>query len=198
MAVIDQGHRRAGRSGGVQRLGGWIMLLANVGQARARGRHWWVSPPAPDFTHDLIEPEADARPTGAWSSMMASVFAPSAYGEPAPHHPPPARRRRAAIWCCRRRWAIRCRSTCCTASSIPTYLGRRPCAWPPAWRAPAVTVELITDGDHRLSREEDLRRIGRWHSIECWRRRRDPCLSGSARSVLGCCAATWPAGCCWQ
>ena len=28
-----------------------------------------------------------------------------------------------------------------------------------AWRAAAVTVELVKDGDHRLSREEDLRRI---------------------------------------
>ena len=25
--------------------------------------------------------------------------------------------------------------------------------------SPAVTVELVKDGDHRLSREEDLRRI---------------------------------------
>ena len=53
------------------------------------------------------------------------------------------------------------RSISCTASWTPTCRGRPRFGSRPLWAAEsaAVTVDVIKDGDHRLSRDKDLRRI---------------------------------------
>jgi pimeloyl-ACP methyl ester carboxylesterase len=137
-------------------MGGWIMLLAALRRPeRVRGLVGIAA--APDFTQDLILP--GLTPEQRLLLDRDGVFlAPSAYGEPTP-----ITRRlfedgerhlllRAPI-------PIRC----------PVHLlhGQQDLDVP--WRtslrlaacleSPAVTVELVKDGDHRLSREEDLRRI---------------------------------------
>ena len=133
------------------------MLLAALARPeRVRGLVGIAA--APDFTHDLIRAEADAeQPRRARRATACSwPLRPMASRLPITRRLLEDGERHLLLG---RPIPLPARSICCTASSIPTCRGRPRCGWPPAWRARAVTVELIKDGDHRLSREEDLRRI---------------------------------------
>ena len=137
-------------------MGGWIMLLVALARPeRVRGLVGLAA--APDFTEDLIRPVL----TPAQAVQLARegvLLAPSAYGEPTPvtgrlladgarhlvlRQPLPIR--------------------------VPVHLlhgqADPDVPWQTALRlaacleSPAVTVELVKDGEHRLSRPEDLRRL---------------------------------------
>jgi pimeloyl-ACP methyl ester carboxylesterase len=138
-------------------MGGWIMLLvARARPERVAGLVGIAS--APDFTADLIEPALTAEQQGALARDGLFLL-PSAYDEA----PTPITRRlledghqhlllRAPI-----------------AIDRPTHLihGQRDpdVPWQTSLRlaeqleADNVTIELIKDGDHRLSRPQDLARI---------------------------------------
>ncbi|HEX6014205.1 MAG TPA: alpha/beta hydrolase [Geminicoccaceae bacterium] len=137
-------------------MGGWIMLLAAL-QRPERVRGLVGIAAAPDFTHGLILPGL----TPEQRSLLdrdGVLLAPSACGEPTPIT-------RRLLDDGERHLLLR--------APIPIFCpvhllhGQRDPDVP--WRtslrlagrldSPAVTVELVKDGDHRLSREEDLRRI---------------------------------------
>jgi pimeloyl-ACP methyl ester carboxylesterase len=137
-------------------MGGWLALLAALARPeRVVGLVGIAA--APDFTADLIRPRL---PPEAVARLEAEglILAPSAYGDPYPitrrlledgerhlllHGPIPLH--------------------------VPVHLlhGQEDAdvPWQTALRlaaqleSPAVTVELVKDGGHRLSRPEDLRRI---------------------------------------
>ena len=137
-------------------MGGWIMLLVAL---RRPGRVAGLVgiAPAPDFTHDLILPKL----TAAHRNLLdrdGLFHAPSAYGEPTPitrrlledgerhlvlHAPLP----------------IRCPVHLLHGQQDPDVPWQTSLRLAACLESRSVTVELIKDGDHRLSREEDLRRI---------------------------------------
>jgi pimeloyl-ACP methyl ester carboxylesterase len=137
-------------------MGGWIMLLAALRRPeRVRGLVGIAA--APDFTHDLILPGL----TPGRRQLLhrdGVLLAPSAYGEPTPitrrlledgdrhlllHGPIP----------------IRCPIHLLHGQEDPDVPWQTSLRLAARLESPAVTVELVKDGDHRLSREEDLRRI---------------------------------------
>ncbi len=137
-------------------MGGWIMLLAALARPD-RVRALLGLAPAPDFTRDLIA----ARLAPEQAEALARdgvILAPSDYGEPLPitrrlledgerhlllDRPIPFR---GPVHLLHGQmdpdvpWQTSLRLAACLESA-------------------AVTVELVKDGDHRLSREDDLRRI---------------------------------------
>lgn len=138
-------------------MGGWIALLAGLARPGQVCGLVGIAA-APDFTEDLIRARLD--PEQAEALERDGVFlAPSAYGEPVPI----TRRlvKDGANHLLLRRGAIPLR--------FPVHLlhGQEDPDVP--WRTSlrlaarlesgAATVELVKDGDHRLSREEDLRRV---------------------------------------
>ena len=137
-------------------MGGWIMLLmARARPEQIRGLVGLAS--APDFTRDLI----DARLTPDDRARLARdgmLLAPSAYGEPLAitgrllqdgerhlllDRPIP----------------IRCPIHLLHGQMDPDVPWQTSLRLAACLESTAVTVELIKDGDHRLSRDEDLRRI---------------------------------------
>jgi pimeloyl-ACP methyl ester carboxylesterase len=137
-------------------MGGWIMLLVALARTeRVRGLVGLA--PAPDFTRDLIAAKLTPE-QAATLARDAVILAPSAYGDPVPitrrlledgerhlllDRPIPFR---GPVHLLHGQqdpdvpWQTSLRLAACLESA-------------------AVTVELVKDGDHRLSRDEDLRRI---------------------------------------
>jgi GNAT superfamily N-acetyltransferase len=137
-------------------MGGWIMLLVALGRPERVSALLGIAA-APDFTEDLLLPDAtadqrrDLDRRGFWMQ-------PSAYGVP---YPVTAR----LIEDGRRHLLLRAP----IAIGCPVYLlhGQRDAdvPWQTALRlaerlqSDNVTVELIKAGDHRLSTEADIARI---------------------------------------
>lgn len=138
-------------------MGGWLAVLA--GRARPARLAGLVGiAAAPDFTADLIEGRLDAAQR-ALLARQGHLDTPSAYG-------PPLRITRRLIEEGRRHLVLK--------GPIPVHCpvhllhgqADPDVPWPTALRLAArlesseVTVELVADGDHRLSRDLDLRRLG--------------------------------------
>jgi pimeloyl-ACP methyl ester carboxylesterase len=137
-------------------MGGWIMLLIALARPE-RVRALVGIAAAPDFTEDLLLPEAseeqrrDIERLGFWTQ-------PSAYGEP---HPVTAK----LIEDGRRHLLLR--GPIPIACPVHLLHGQRDpdVPWQTALRlaeqlqSADVTIELIKAGDHRLSTEADLARI---------------------------------------
>lgn len=137
-------------------MGGWIMLLAALARPeRVQGLVGIAA--APDFTHDLIRPRLTAEQIQELE-RKGVLLAPSTYGEPTPitsrllddgdrhlvlQAPLP----------------IRCSVHLLHGQLDPDVPWSTSLRLAAGLESSAVTVELIKDGDHRLSREEDLRRI---------------------------------------
>ncbi|WP_027133995.1 alpha/beta fold hydrolase [Geminicoccus roseus] len=137
-------------------MGGWLMLLA------ARARPDKVAglvgiAAAPDFTEDLMRPSL--TPAQKEALERDGVFhEPSPYGEPLPIT-------RRLLEDGERHLVMR--QPIDFAGPVHLLQGQEDpdVPWMTAVNlaanlaSPAVTVELVKDGDHRLSRPEDLRRI---------------------------------------
>lgn len=137
-------------------MGGWLMLLA------ARARPDKVAglvgiAAAPDFTEDLMRPSLTADQKEALAK--AGVFhEPSPYGEPLPITARLLEDGEAHLVM---------RAPIGFDGPVHLLQGQEDpdVPWMTAVHlaanlaSPAVTVELVKDGDHRLSRPEDLRRI---------------------------------------
>jgi pimeloyl-ACP methyl ester carboxylesterase len=137
-------------------MGGWIMLLAALRRhERVRGLVGIAA--APDFTHDLILPGLTPQQR-LLLDRDGVLLAPSAYGEPTPI----TRRlledgeRHLLL---RGPIPVRCPVHLLHGQGDPDVPWRTSLRLAARLESPAVTVELVKDGDHRLSREEDLRRI---------------------------------------
>jgi pimeloyl-ACP methyl ester carboxylesterase len=137
-------------------MGGWIALLAALARPeRVKGLVGIAA--APDFTERLILPALGETERAALA-RDGLIVVPSAYGEPTP---------------ITRRLLEEGRRHLLMGAPIPVHCpvhllhGQRDpdVPWTTALdlaarlESDAVTVELVKDGDHRLSREEDLRRI---------------------------------------
>lgn len=137
-------------------MGGWIMLLAALARPeRVKGLVGIAA--APDFTEDLTRPGL----TGAQREALESqgvVHLPSAYGPPTPitRHLLEDGSRHLVL---RGSLPIRCPVHLLHGQQDPDVPWATSLRLAAALESPAVTVELVKDGDHRLSREEDLRRI---------------------------------------
>jgi pimeloyl-ACP methyl ester carboxylesterase len=137
-------------------MSGWIMLLMALARPeRVRGLVGLAS--APDFTRDLIA----TRLTPVERARLeheGMILSPSAYGEPVPitgrlledgerhlllDRPIP----------------VRCPVHLLHGQMDPDVPWQTSLRLAACLESSAVTVELIKDGDHRLSRDEDLRRI---------------------------------------
>lgn len=137
-------------------MGAWIMLLAALARPeRVRGLVGIAS--APDFTHDLVAP----RLTPADRARLdrdGLLLAPSAYGEPLP-----ITRRLLedgeSHLLLQRPIPLRCPVHLLHGQLDPDVPWQTSLRLAASLESAAVTVELIKDGDHRLSRDEDLRRI---------------------------------------
>ncbi|MEK0082558.1 alpha/beta hydrolase [Benzoatithermus flavus] len=137
-------------------MGGWIMLLVALARPdRVKGLVGIA--PAPDFTEDLIRPNLGPEQKEALA-RDGMFLAPSAYGEPIP-----ITRRLledgARHLVLRAPLPIRCPVHLLHGQQDPDVPWQTSLRLAGALASTAVTVELIKDGDHRLSREEDLRRI---------------------------------------
>jgi pimeloyl-ACP methyl ester carboxylesterase len=137
-------------------MGGWIMLLvARQRPERVAGLVGIAA--APDFTHDLILPKLTPSHLGELD-RDGVILAPSAYGEPTPI----TRRlledgeRNLVLQASP---AIRCPVHLLHGQQDPDVPWQTSLRLAGRLESTAVTVELVKDGDHRLSREEDLRRI---------------------------------------
>ena len=137
-------------------MGGWIMLLAALARPeRVRGLVGLA--PAPDFTRDLIAPRL-TPPQKAALHRDGRFLAPSDYGEPIPI----TRRlledgeRHLLL---DRAIPFRGPVHLLHGQRDPDVPWRTSLRLAAALQSAAVTVELVKDGDHRLSRDEDLRRI---------------------------------------
>ena len=137
-------------------MGGWIMLLAALARPERVAGLVGIAP-APDFTRDLIA----ARLTPSERERLdrdGVIHAPSDYGDPLPIS------RRLLQDGERHLLLDRPIPICCPAHLLhgqqdPDVPWRTSLRLAACLESGAVTVELIKDGDHRLSCEEDLRRI---------------------------------------
>ncbi len=138
-------------------MGGWIMLLVALARlARVRGLIGIAA--APDFTEDLIFAGFD-RAQRRTLETDGIVDFPSPYGEPDPIT-------RRLIEDGRRHLMLRDR----IGIERPAHLLQGQADLEVPWRtaltlaerleSPDVVVELVKDGDHRLSRDADLARLG--------------------------------------
>jgi pimeloyl-ACP methyl ester carboxylesterase len=137
-------------------MGGWIMLLAALARsARVKGLVGIAA--APDFTERLIRPALGEGERAALG-RDGVVLVPSAYGEPTPIT-------RRLLDEARRHLLlggpipIRCPVHLLHGQQDPDVPWRIALELAARIEGGGVTVELVKDGDHRLSREEDLRRI---------------------------------------
>lgn len=137
-------------------MGGWIALLVALARPQRIAALLGIAA-APDFTSELIEPALTPAQRAALDAH-GSFQVPSLYGEPL------TITRRLIEDGSRHRLLgapidLRCPVHLLHGEQdpdVPHALSLRLAA---QLRSPAVTVELIADGDHRLSREEDLRRV---------------------------------------
>lgn len=143
-------------------MGGWIALRL-VAELRARGRGPQVHgivliAPAPDFTHDLIEPaltDAERR------SLAGRGY----FEEPSEYSPEPNIFTRALIEDGRKNRVL----TGIVATGCPVHILQgmedADVPWKHALKlveflpADDVVLTLVRDGDHRLSRPEDIARM---------------------------------------
>lgn len=137
-------------------MGGWLALLAGLCRAERTAGLVLVAP-APDFTSRLLEPAFTAEQRTALE-RDGGFPAPSIYGEPIPitrRLIEDGRRHRllgADI-------PITCPVHILHGQRDPDVPWRLSLELAARLRSDAVTVELIEDGDHRLSREDDLKRL---------------------------------------
>lgn len=137
-------------------MGGWIMLLAALARpAQVRGLVGIAA--APDFTAETIRPAL--APHHRTALARDGVFLrPSAYGAPTPI----TRRlledgdRHLVL---RGPIPIRCPVHLLHGQEDPDVPWTTSLRLAAALESPAVTVELVKDGDHRLSRDADLVRL---------------------------------------
>jgi pimeloyl-ACP methyl ester carboxylesterase len=138
-------------------MGGWIMLLAALARPdRVAGLVGIAA--APDFTEDLM-----------WAAMppetRARLLADGAIQEPSQYQDAPLEITRALIEDGRRHLLlrgsidIRCPVRLLHGMADPDVPWETSARLADQLASTDVTVTLIKDGDHRLSREEDLRRI---------------------------------------
>ena len=137
-------------------MGGWIMLLVALARPeRVRGLVGLAS--APDFTRDLIGARLTAE-NRATLERDGMLLAPSDYGDPLPI----TRRlledgeRHLLL---DRPIPLHCPVHLLHGQQDPDVPWQTSLRLAARLESAAVTVELLKDGDHRLSREEDLRRI---------------------------------------
>lgn len=155
LAVLDRFAREPAVLVGSS-MGGWLAVLAALARP-GRVRGLVLVAPAPDFTEDLIRPQLTPE-ASAEIERAGYLLAPSAYGEPIPIS-------RTLLEQGARHLVLRAP----IPLRIPVHIlhGQQDAdvPWQTALRlaarleSPAVTVELVKDGDHRLSRNEDLRRL---------------------------------------
>ncbi|HEX2527055.1 MAG TPA: alpha/beta hydrolase [Geminicoccus sp.] len=137
-------------------MGGWLMLLAALARPEKVAGLVGIAA-APDFTEDLIRPSLTHEQKSALEQNGA-FFEPSPYGDPLPIT----------------EWLLAdgerhllMRQPIPFAGPVHLLQGQEDpdVPWMTAINlaanltSPSVTVELVKDGDHRLSRPEDLRRI---------------------------------------
>lgn len=137
-------------------MGAWVMLLVALARPeRVKGLVGVAA--APDFTEDLIAPGLDQAQREALE-RDGVVHLPSAYGPPTPvtKHLLEDGRRHLVL---RGPLPIRCPVHLLHGQQDPDVPWQTSLRLAAALESAAVTVELVKDGDHRLSREEDLRRI---------------------------------------
>ncbi len=138
-------------------MGGWIMLLAALARPdRIAGLVGIAA--APDFTEDLI-----------WAAMppetRARLLAEGVIQQPSQYQDAPLEISRALIEDGRRHLVlhgpidIRCTVRLLHGMADPDVLWQTSIRLAEQLAGENVTVMLIKDGDHRLSREEDLQRI---------------------------------------
>ncbi len=138
-------------------MGGWIALLAALARSE-RLRGLLLVAPAPDFTERLLWQRFDPA-TREQLLREGVIHEPSDYGEPMPFT-------RALVEEGRRHLLLEGTDL---LFPFPVHVlhGRRDADVPLALSleladrldAPQVTVEIVGDGDHRLSRPEDLARL---------------------------------------
>ena len=137
-------------------MGGWLMLLAALARPeRVRGLVGIAA--APDFTHDLILPSLSVEDRRVLA-RDGVLRAPSAYGEPIPITSLLLEDGEGHLLL-RRPIALDCPVHLLHGQLDPDIPWQTALRLAAAIVGGAVTVELIKDGDHRLSRDDDLRRI---------------------------------------
>lgn len=139
-------------------MGGWIMLLAALARPERVAGLVGIAA-APDFTEDLIRPALTPE-RRAVLDREGVLPVPSAYGDA----PTPITRRLiedGAQHLVLRRGTlpIGCPAHLLHGQRDPDVPWTTSLRLAAALASPAVTVELVKDGDHRLSREADLRRL---------------------------------------
>jgi pimeloyl-ACP methyl ester carboxylesterase len=137
-------------------MGGWLMLLLALARPqRVKGLVGIAA--APDFTEDLIAARATSEQVAALA--RDGVYrVPSAYGEPLPltHRLIEDGRRHLVL---QAPLPIRCPVHLLHGQLDPDVPWETALRLAARLESDAVTVELVKDGDHRLSRDIDLRRI---------------------------------------
>lgn len=137
-------------------MGGWLMLLAALARPeRIRGLVGIAA--APDFTHDLILPSLSVEDRRVLA-RDGVLLAPSAYGEPIPITSLLLEDGEGHLLL-RRPIALDCPVHLLHGQLDPDIPWQTALRLAAVIAGGAVTVELIKDGDHRLSRDDDLRRI---------------------------------------
>jgi pimeloyl-ACP methyl ester carboxylesterase len=137
-------------------MGGWLMLLVALRRPeRVVGLVGIAA--APDFTHDLMLPQLTPADREALE-RDGLILAPSAYGEPTPitHRLLEDGERHLVLQV---PLPIRCPVHLLHGQQDPDVPWQTSLRLAAGLENGAVTVELVKDSDHRLSREEDLRRI---------------------------------------
>ena len=137
-------------------MGGWLMLLAALARPERVAAMVGIAA-APDFTHDLIEARLSAADRAALA-RDGVLLPPSAYGEPIPITRRLLEEGRAHLLL-DRPIALACPIHLLHGQLDPDVPWRTALRLAAAIEGGRVTVELVKDGDHRLSRDEDLRRI---------------------------------------
>jgi pimeloyl-ACP methyl ester carboxylesterase len=138
-------------------MGGWIMLLAALARPdRIAGLVGIAA--APDFTEDLM-----------WAAMppqtRARLLAEGVIRQPSQYQEAPLEISRALIEDGRRHLVLRAPLDIRCPIRLLHGMADPDVPWPTSVQlaerltGPDVTVTLIKDGDHRLSREEDLARL---------------------------------------
>ena len=156
LAMLDEVVRGAGGPGRLQH-GRLDHAARGIGAARASAR-----PGRPGIRARFhARPDRRAPDARRSSPARAGRHAPGARRTMASRSRSPGAcwRTASATSCSTGRSRSAARSIFCTARWTPTCRGRPRCGLAACLESAAVTVELIKDGDHRLSRDEDLRRI---------------------------------------
>jgi pimeloyl-ACP methyl ester carboxylesterase len=137
-------------------MGGWVACLAAMVRAE-RLQALVLVAPAPDFTEKLMAPELGPEARGALATDGVWLR-PSAYGEPYPIT--------AALLEDGARWSILPGPVPITApvrilqgGEDPDVPWRHALELAQGLKSPDVVFTLVKDGDHRLSRPQDIARL---------------------------------------